>query len=398
VKRSTLSRQAGITLIEALIALLVMAFGMLALSGMQLSLSRNADVAKQRSEALRLAQRHMDKLRSFTAISTGTINWNGLASVAVDTQSSSNTTYTPEVSFGGATTDAMRPVTVKMSWPDRAGVTQSVTLASVISKSDPVDIGSIENPLPLNTPLKRPKNRNINIPIPAQDLGNGTSSYQFSSSYAIVFSNITGGVVQICNPGVSNATAAQILASSCVSITGYVVAGYVNYSGLTESSVWPGGTSTEGINTASITRNTASSDSITCNFGNATDQNTGATIADYKYYLCVIPLNTPYTWSGTVLLGGVSTTSNYFVCRYQYTQTSINSNERNVQPYSSVDTSMDEQNYKIFLSGNTGTPTDSDCTGMTVNDTLGASVSIGKLHQNCKSSNSAKAAACPASS
>ena len=44
----------GFTLLEALIALLVLSFGMLAIAGFQTTLSRNSDLAKQRTEALRL--------------------------------------------------------------------------------------------------------------------------------------------------------------------------------------------------------------------------------------------------------------------------------------------------------------------------------------------------------
>ena len=48
--------QRGVTLIEALVALMVMAFGMVALVGLMSNLRRSTDVAKQRSEAMRLAQ------------------------------------------------------------------------------------------------------------------------------------------------------------------------------------------------------------------------------------------------------------------------------------------------------------------------------------------------------
>jgi prepilin-type N-terminal cleavage/methylation domain-containing protein len=379
------ARQRGFTVIEALIALAVMAFGMLALSGMQTSLSRNADVAKQRTEAVRLAQARIENMRSFTGISTGAVNWNGLDSLANAT-STTNTTYTVASTMGGVDTDALRTVNVTVSWTDRTGAAQSVSMSSVISQTDPRDPGFVGNPLPLNTPLKRPKNRDINIPVPALSLGNGTSAYQFSATYVVIFSDISGNVVQICNPNVANATAAQILASTCLSFTGYIVAGYVN-TPLAAAAAYP-----TGVNTSGVTRNTAlAGQPITCQFGTATDQNNGAVINNFKYYLCVIPLDTPLLWSGTIKLAGVPIDNDYIVCRYLYVQPSLTANERNVQPYVDVNKSMDEQNYLVTTTSSSN-PTNASCPpSMTV-----TGVSTGVLHQNCRSNNPTRATACPA--
>lgn len=398
-------RRAGFALLEAMIALLVMAFGMLALSGMQLSLSRNSDVAKQRTEAMRLAQRKIDEYRSFTSIAAAaghTLVWDTLPASGSETVNT-NAAYTVATTFAGAITDAMRPLRVEVTWTDRANQAQAITLTTVVSKSDPLDIGDIINPLPLNAPLRRPKNRNINIPIPALDLGDGRSATQFSPDYVIVYSNVDAGVVKICDPvtATSTATVAEINAAiagtsgSCTDVTGYIVAGYI---GRTATSVtWP-----TGINHAGITRNTAfAGQGISCLFSDATDQNTGAVItADngYKYYLCVVPLSAPFLWGGTLRLGGVPTTGSFMVCRYQYTQTAITANERNIQPYVDVNLSMDEQNYQLvtntspaatsFAGSTTACPAAMTLTG----------VSQGVVHQDCRSANASRATECPASS
>ncbi len=57
-------RQRGISLIEAVVALAVMAFGMLAFVGLQSSLRFNGDVAKQRAEAVRIAQEAIEQWRA----------------------------------------------------------------------------------------------------------------------------------------------------------------------------------------------------------------------------------------------------------------------------------------------------------------------------------------------
>jgi type IV pilus modification protein PilV len=407
-------RQGGFTLVEALIALLVMAFGMLALSGMQLSLSRSSDIAKQRTEAMRLAQRKVDELRSFTSVAAGaghTIVWNSFANTTETVVT--NASYTITTSLGGAVADAMRPLSVQVSWADRANEPQSIMISSVISKSDPIDIGYIGNPLAQNVPLKRPKNRNINIPIPALDLGGGQSSTEFSVDYVIVYSNVTAGILKICDPVTAGTTAtvseinAAIAAppgmgeGSCVDVTGYIVAGYVGRNG--GSVAWP-----TGLNISALDRNTAFfGQNIQCIYSDATDQNTGALItADngYKYYLCAIPLSAPGLWSGTMRLGGVPTTSNLLVCRYQYVQTDITPNERNVQPYVDVNLSMDEQNYQMVTSGNTTAASLAGSltacpSAMNVTDTSvspSRAISIGVVHQDCRVQNPNRATECPA--
>ena len=90
--------QAGVSLVEALVAFLVTAFGMLSIAGMQASLSRNSDTAKQRSEAVRLAQQKMEQLRSFDAITGGNYSY-GVDVVSDATEAgiapaASNTTFT----------------------------------------------------------------------------------------------------------------------------------------------------------------------------------------------------------------------------------------------------------------------------------------------------------------
>ena len=58
----------GVSLVEAMVALAVMAFGMLAVVGVQSTLRLNGDIAKQRSEATRIAQETLEKGRSFQVI------------------------------------------------------------------------------------------------------------------------------------------------------------------------------------------------------------------------------------------------------------------------------------------------------------------------------------------
>ena len=90
----------GFTLLEALIALLVLSFGMLAIAGFQATLSRNSDLAKQRTEALRLAQQKMERLRAFGQVATDPTTGAGHKFNYTDDVVSSTT---PEVIISNAT-------------------------------------------------------------------------------------------------------------------------------------------------------------------------------------------------------------------------------------------------------------------------------------------------------
>jgi len=392
---------AGFTLVEALIALVITAFGMLGLAGMQMMMSRNAEVAKQRSEATRVAEAKLEELRSFTQIATGAgvVSWDGLTSGS-DTQTSdeTNTTYTRTWTLSTATTDAghitnpYRTIRVNVTWADRSGVTTAtnavsniVTLNSVISQTDPADSGALAFPLPANTTIKRPKNRSLNIPIPSKKLSDGNNSVYSTSSFSIVFNNDSGYVTRKCDPvsDVDDVDTEDEL-TGCVDFDGYVLSGYI-------SKTMTSFPASLGINETDLAaRITGDAAGVDCAVDTATNQNTDATLSDYKFYLCVIPVSTPVadggSWSGRVHLSGMNTGTDYLVCRLQYPTTATGtSNQRNVQPYTSVAESLDNQNYIIT--------TATDCPSVSNGTTSLLTIE----HQNCSSSNASRAADCPAS-
>ena len=374
----------GFALIEVLVSLIVVAFGMLALASMQLSLSRNADVAKQRSEAVRLAQEKMECLRAFTQITTSATTsatrncmgalraiyaWDDLATVSSDplnplASSYSNTTYARSWTIGGLTSDPLRSVTVTLAWTDRAGDAQTYVLNSVISQSNPDNAGELGFPLPQNTNLKRPKNRSLNIPVAALSLGGGQSVYQLNSSLAVVFNDDSGYVVQRCSATVTPANYATLVTNGqCTNFNAYIVAGYISGDGSWTSAV--ANTQPSGINTSSVTGwDSSNSQTISCSYSPTTqvvDQNSAASspvqvAGVYRYYLCVIPVTAGGTWSGTIRLAGMNANNSgnsnrdkWRVCRFEFPASPLfpNSNERNVQPYTSVATSLDSQNYYV---------------------------------------------------
>lgn len=358
----------GFSLLESLAALLIVAFGLLGLGSLNVKLANNQDTARLRGEATRLAEEKIEQLRSFTRLSpsAGQLAWADLASgndaIGNSEDYNTNGQFTRTWQVLGTAGDPMRRVQITVAWTDRAGEQQSVSFGSVISQTDPADVGALGFPLPENTTLKRPKNRNLNIPVPAVDLGNGQSVVQLQSNFAVVFSNVSGYVVLTCNFVVHNA--AEL--AGCTEASAYIVAGYVSMHGTPS---FPTGL---GINTNLLTGTAGT----TCSLSDAMDPNGGGPITGYKYYLCVVSV--PHAgdpWSGTLRLAAHALhegSANYLVCRFQFPSAAgVTPNARNVQPYNGVTESLDNQNLVIS--------TANSCPTL---DSLATT-----LHQNCRSNN-----------
>jgi type IV pilus modification protein PilV len=389
-------RRNGFTLIEALVALLIMSFGLLTLAALQITLSRNADLARQRGEATRLAQERMECLRSYTQIGTApgapcgqtaapiATAWNDLAN-GNDTVATNNTNYARSWTVASANgappaaaADLMHFVSVTVAWKDRANEAQTVELHSEISRSDPADSFSFGFPRPNN--LNRVQNRNLSIPVPALNLGNGSSAYQVAANLAIIFNNDTGFIVKKC--GFTVTLSSNL--SSCVTYNALLLSGYISLTSApdgTPSAFPPALSALLGIDITQMNGwDNANGKTIVCNVNAARDQNTGATIAGYDYYICLIPVAVGATWSGSTHLSGMSAGTDYTVCRFEYAASpGADVNDRNVQPYANVNHTLGNQNYVI-----TTLPTCPTVQGLATT-----------LHQSCVAANPRRKTDCP---
>jgi type IV pilus modification protein PilV len=236
--------QRGFSLIEALVALLVVAFGMLGIAAFHFTLSRASDIAKQRTEATRIAQRELDRLRSFaqreTDGNTSDTRYTYLDDVISGGPTAvagltTNTTFNLQRQVTTPTGDRFRWINVIVSWADRAGQSQQIQLASAISDGDPSDIGLLGVTRRVSSTL-RPKNRNINIPYPAVNLAGGqTSAFMPPPGNTVfTFDNVTGLVLQRCtgvttlSEGIDLSTAVGVTCTT-YAVPGYLLSGYVRF-------------------------------------------------------------------------------------------------------------------------------------------------------------------------
>lgn len=161
-------QQQGFTLIEVLIAVLVLSFGLLAIGNFQATLLKESAYSKARGEAIALAQEKLEELRNFSTDHdlVGNLNNTPVATPAVNSEykyptdvqaalntytdatiNGSNATFTRKwsISRNGAVTIA----SVKVTWTGEDNKEQTVTLETKLANSNPrgtADIGQISNP------------------------------------------------------------------------------------------------------------------------------------------------------------------------------------------------------------------------------------------------------------
>lgn len=352
-------RQAGFTLVEVLVTLLIVSLGMLAVVGLQLRIGKSADLGKQRGEATRLAQQKLEQLRTYGSLTVYANNMVGSSdTISASANYATNTSFTRSWKVSAAATpDLGRTAQVSVDWNDSAGVAQQVQLVSSIAATDPVLEGSLWFPLPDGTILRRPKNRSIDIPIPATSIpGTGKSYVPWTGSGGfsyLVFNDASGDVVQTCTtlPSLSSAT--------CTPFDGYILSGYLS------------GPSSTLVNAISFTGTTHVIGTPQCSVDQAYDQNSPTTpLVGFRYYVCLVtPTDhdtnaaTARVWSGRVDLAGPTLGVGNFTCRYT-PNASATANELHPATYNLVDRSLDNKNYLV-----TNNASDCNATGLTLHKT-----------------------------
>ena len=225
--------QRGASLLEALIAFAVLSLGLSGMARLQTHLRLDAEIARQRSEAVRLAQQDIETLRSFSALGAAD-HQRAYADIAPAQQPVSLATTRYELTRRVADAAGYKATGVTLAWADRRGQPHSVVLESMIAGSDPLLAASLTVVRRVH-PMRGAAGRAPGVPLGAKDLGDGRSVLkpQATGNLAFVFSNLSGQIVGRCD-AVAPATSTRDLTSAdiagCDTVSALLLSGVVRVS------------------------------------------------------------------------------------------------------------------------------------------------------------------------
>lgn len=143
--RTNFARTLGFSIIEILVALLILAGGLLTVAKFQVVLVQTGSESKQRTEAVLLAQQKLESLRSFVQITScaGCVDYSADIANSSDSVTGRNAVFTRTWTVTSSTNPAYKTIEMKVTWPDLHGVTKTVVLNSQVTNADPASSGNL---------------------------------------------------------------------------------------------------------------------------------------------------------------------------------------------------------------------------------------------------------------
>lgn len=356
----------GVSLIEALVALAVMGFGILAIFGMQLTLRNTGDMSKQRAEAVRIAQATLESARAYSVLDT-TSGQKAYADIQDQPATefvgpATNTTFTVTIDtvdhFTSPTAPRSKAAALTVAWPDRTGAAQAIALRSLIAGVPPELAGTLAVPGERSPGERARGGRHVALPRMAIDQGDGTSHFSPPGGETVVwvFDNLTGDILSICT----------LTPGTCTDTHALLLAGFIRFA-TGDPPAQPTGADAEVPPSPAfpVTVQVDATAPVATTVPCYTD-----TTPSYVAYYCAmpVPVDPPSQWSGRARLEGftIATTladaslSAYRVCRYTPVQshTPPGGNAAHPLDYVDVTTPLTNQNYLVIRAGNGSTAFD----------------------------------------
>lgn len=176
----------GFTLLEIMIAILIISVGLTALANLQGKLTRYSAVAKQRTLAMNLAEQQIETMQSFytmadtgadacsgaqvgfddletcvggSTVSAGNMQFNITWTIAKYVQNADGSTEVFSALSGNLRPD-LKLVTIKVEWADGQGATQDIELHDIVDATSIFNTGRVLARIDSNIPPRTPFNPN----------------------------------------------------------------------------------------------------------------------------------------------------------------------------------------------------------------------------------------------
>jgi len=353
----------GASLVEALVAMSLLGVGILGVVGMQTTLRQNADVSRQRAEAVRLASENLEDARGFVQLAA-TAQAQGFADiesaetlVSAADRADANVDFTVRRTVPAGNFPHSRTLVVDVEWQDRATTAAQpaasrVRLGSIIAEVPPALAGSVSTP-GMTGALQRPLGRHRAIPLQAVVQAGGQTSVftppGAPAGVSWVFNNVTGEITQVCSP-------------VCADVRRFLLAGFVRFATLgppspADAETPPGVAFPARVEVAMVAPGP----------GTVVDCFQGGPAAGVVGYVCAVPTTAAGRWSGRsrIAAGSVPAGSqisaalsdvsaaNFKVCRYtpEATHTPTGGNPDHPLDYVDVAGALVGQNFLVIRAG-----------------------------------------------
>ena len=227
--RAALRKPCGVSLLEVLFSLLVLSLGVVGMGKLHRQLQAHADIARQRSEAVRLAHDEIEAQR----LSGSTAPTSGSRTITDVAGQRFNTVFHLNHEVDEA--NAMLPsTTVAITWQSREGSTQQAVLVSALSTHDPVLSGALSLVPSLRDALGGSAIAN-GVPSSAAHIDERRRAFKPTASATIAFvvDDVSAQVVEQCS-GVPAEVASEDLRpehlKQCIEFKALLLSGTVRFS------------------------------------------------------------------------------------------------------------------------------------------------------------------------
>jgi hypothetical protein len=304
----------------------------------------NSDIARQRTEAVRLAQQDLEQVRAFA----DTAAFRRIAdrrSEVRDTPTAFTLTRSVQATPDAALTNARLAV----SWVDRSGSPQSVQLQSSLAGISPVYSAALA--LAPQDNILAPRRK---VPAAARLLGDGRSVFKPSirSNVAWIVDNATGLVTSQCSvaAGLSAQAITEADLGTCSAAAGALLRGHIRFSlASVPNAVHPNDPPLDlGLDLSLDTDGTPRCETDTVGAASSPERHIA--------YACFVPTSASTGWSGQLhivpkgwALGEAA--AMFKVCRYSADLDGSGRIDRNAEHpahYTEVQGPLVQQNYLVI--------------------------------------------------